>query len=256
MQKQRKHAPLEVAIQDDKCLELHGVGFVVQSPKNCQYASNATMPAKKDADGNWTDFRFCLDFRNINEATVADHYGMHLPEDLFTAVAGSTYFSKIDLRGAFHQILIDEGSQKYTSFFWRNQQFSYTRMAYGLRNAPAFLQRIMDLEIGRAGLREVCTCFIDDLLVHSKTAADHLRDVTGVLDMLAACGLKAHPAKSCFFADKVEYLGHYIGADGLTPHQAKIAAVAGLRVPTNVSELRSVLGFLNYYRCYVPDFLL
>ena len=113
----------------------------------------------------------------------------------------------------------------------------------------------MDLEIGRAGLREVCTCFIDDLLGHAKTAADHLRDVTGVLDMLAACGLKAHPAKSCFFADKVEYLGHYIGADGLTPHQAKIAAVAGLRVPTNVSELRSVLGFLNYYRCYtVPDF--
>ena len=143
MQKPRKHAPLEVGIQDEKCVELHGAGFVVQSPKNCQYASNATMPAKKDADGNWTDFRFCLDYRNINEATVADHYGMHLPEELFAAVAGSSYFSKIDLRGAFHQILVEEESQQYTSFFWRNQQFSYTRMPYVrhaqcLRFPPAY----------------------------------------------------------------------------------------------------------------------
>ena len=254
MQKPRRHAPLEMDIQDTKCVELHDVGFIVASSKNCQYASNATMPAKKDADGNWTDFRFCLDYRNINEATVADHYGMHLPEQLFACVAGSTFFSKIDLRGAFHQILIDEESQQYTSFFWRNQQFNYTRLPYGLKNGPAALQRIMDREIGTAGLRDVCTCFIDDLLVHSKTAEEHLAHVCAVLDMLKACGLKAHPAKSCFFADTVEYLGHYISANGLTPHQAKIAAVAGLRVPTNVSELRSVLGFLNYYRCYVQNF--
>jgi Reverse transcriptase (RNA-dependent DNA polymerase)/RNase H-like domain found in reverse transcriptase len=254
MQKPRKHAPLEMDIQDTKCVELHEAGFIVASSKNCQYASNATMPAKKDADGNWTDFRFCLDYRNINEATVADHYGMHLPEQLFACVAGSTFFSKIDLRGAFHQILIDEDSQQYTSFFWRNQQFNYTRLPYGMRNGPAELQRIMDREIGAAGLRDVCTCFIDDLLVHSQTAEEHLSHVCAVLDMLKACGLRAHPAKSCFFADTVEYLGHYIGANGLTPHQAKIAAVAGLRVPTNVSELRSVLGFLNYYRCYVQNF--
>ena len=72
--------------------------------------------------------------------------------------------------------------------------------------------------------------------------------------MLANVNLRAHPDKSIFGADKLEYLGHNISAAGLTPHEAKVAAIRQLRAPTNVSELRSLLGFINYYRCYVPDF--
>ena len=254
IQRPRQHALLELAIQDEKCVEMFRAGIIRHADIDTQYASNATMPAKKDADGNWTDFRFCIDFRDINEATVCDHYGMHLAEDLFQAVGASCFFSKIDLRGAFHQILLDPASQAASSFYWRNQLFCFTRMPFGLKNASAFCQRVMDLEIGKAGLRDCCVCFVDDLLVHSKTAEEHLQHVGDVLDMLASCGLKAHPAKSLFCCESVEYLGHNISAKGLTPHEAKVAAVKGLRVPTNVSELKSVLGFLNYYRCYVPRF--
>lgn len=254
VQRPRHHSPLELAIQDEKCVEMHKAGIIRHADIDTQYASNATMPAKKDVDGNWTDTRFCIDFRDINEATVADMYAMHLPEDLFQAVGVSCFFSKIDMRSAFHQIALDPASQAATSFWWRNQLFCFTRMPFGLRNASAACQRVMDLEIGKAGLRDNCVCFVDDLLVHSKTAEEHLQHLSAVFDMLASCGLKAHPAKSLFCCESVEYLGHDISAKGLTPHEAKVAAVKGLRVPTNVSELKSVLGFLGYYRCYVRSF--
>ena len=253
-QRQRHHALFEVAIQDQKCVEMMEAGIIRPADIDSQYVSNCTMPAKKDMDGNWTDFRFCIDFRDINSATVADHYGMHLAEDLFQCVGQSTFYSKIDLRGMYHQVLLEKGSQNATCFFWRNQIWCFTRMPFGMKNASAHAQRMMDLEIGKAGLRDNCACFVDDLLVHSNTAEEHLVHVAAVLDMLASCGLKAHPAKSMFACDSVEYLGHNVSAKGLSPHEAKVAAVKGLRVPTNVSELKSVLGFLNYYRCYVPKF--
>jgi hypothetical protein len=72
--------------------------------------------------------------------------------------------------------------------------------------------------------------------------------------MLAGCGLKAHPDKTVLFSSIIEYLGHNISAEGLTPHEAKVAAIRCLRVPTTVPELRSVMGFLNYYRCYIKSF--
>ena len=118
-QKPRNHAPLERAIMDEKCSELEKAGIIVPAPRDCQYASNCTMPAKKDADGNWTDFRFCIDFRDVNAATVADLYGLHLSEHLFEAAGGSAYFSKIDMRAAFHQFKMEEASQPASAFYRR-----------------------------------------------------------------------------------------------------------------------------------------
>ena len=253
-QKQRNHAPLEKGIMDEKCTELYGAHMLGPAPLDCKYASNATMPAKKDADGNWTDFRFCIDFRDINEATVADLYGMHLAADLFQAAGGAKFFSKIDMRAAFHQFEMDEASQAICSFWWRNQLFSFRRLCFGLRNASCWAQRQLDLQIGKANLRGCVVSFVDDLLVYSNTAEEHLEHIRQVFDMLRSCGLKAHPAKTLLACESVEFLGFDIGPNGITPHAAKIAAVKALPVPTNVAELRSVLGFLGYYRVFVPGY--
>jgi len=72
--------------------------------------------------------------------------------------------------------------------------------------------------------------------------------------MLESCGLKAHPDKTVLCSDTVEFLGHNVSEQGLTPSEAKVAAIKALRPPTNVSQLRSVLGFVGYYRCYIPNF--
>ncbi len=250
----RRYSPGELKVTDEKCTELDGAGIIEPAGREAGYASAPTLPGKKDADGNWTDVRFCIDFRNLNKHTVADKYGMHRPDELFRQVSTSRFFSKIDMRSGFLQIPVAEGSRSMTGFWWRNQLWCYRRMPFGLKNASAKFQRVMDCELAAAKLTGCAISFIDDLLIHSQTAEQHVKHVAAVLDMLQKVGLRAHPDKSIFAASVIEYLGHNVSHHGLTPHQAKVSAIRALRAPTNVSELRSVLGFLNYYRCYVPGF--
>ena len=92
---------------------------------------------------------------------------------------------------------------------------------------------------------------MDDILIHRKTADEHLKHFKQVLEMLVGCGLKAYPDKTVICANVVEFLGHNVSKLGLLPSKAKVAAVRNLKPPTNVPELRSVLGFIGYYRCYI-----
>jgi RNase H-like domain found in reverse transcriptase/Reverse transcriptase (RNA-dependent DNA polymerase)/Integrase zinc binding domain/PHD-finger len=252
--RQRRYSALECEIREEKCQELFDNGIIAPAPKDCKYASCPTMPAKKDANGNWTDRRFCIDLRSINKMTVLDKYGMHNPEMLFNIVGTSRIFTKMDLRAGFHQIPIEPGSQSKTAFWWGNALYVYVRMCFGLSNATAAFQRIMDMELASAKLSHCAFAFVDDLLVHSETAEEHLVHVAQVLDCLANCGLRVHPDKSVFGASVVEYLGHNISAHGLSPHSAKTMAIQHFKEPTNVTELKSILGFINYYRCYCPSY--
>ena len=127
-------------------------------------------------------------------------------------------------------------------------------MPFGLRNATAHFQRVMDHEICKAGLQKNCASFVDDILIYTKTADEHLKHFKQVLEMLVGCDLKAHSDKTVICANVVEISGHNVSKLGLLPSKAKVAAVRNLKPPTNVSELRSVLGFLGYYRCYIPNY--
>jgi hypothetical protein len=251
--KPRFHSAAERLVQDAKCKELLAAGIIVGSNPTI-FAACPTMPAKKDADGNWSERRFCIDFRGLNEETVADRYALPLPEEIFQRVGDAKFFTKIDMRAGFHQIPIAEADQHKTAFWWGNQTYHFKRMPFGLVNASAKFQRVMDAELQRAGLSHCATAFIDDVLIWSDTAEQHVEDVSRVLDALAAVGLRAHPEKSIFGAAEVEYLGHNIGSYGMTPHEAKVAAIKALPVPTSASQLLSVLGFINYYRVYCPNF--
>jgi hypothetical protein len=191
----RRYSPHEQDITQKSGGELRDAGFVKPSPPNTHVASCPTLPSKKDLDGNPTDTRFCIDVRLLNSNTVLDKYGLHLPEDLFQRVGRSRFFTKIDLRGAFLQIPLHPDDQYLTSWWWGNQLWCYTRVNYGLTNAPSVCQRIMDSEIAKAGLSEFCACFIDDLLVHSDTEEEHFVHVAAVLDIVVmlAVGPRAHP---------------------------------------------------------------
>ena len=217
-------------------------------------AVNPVVAAKKDPDtGQWTDHRMAQDYRPVNKHTPSDKYGMHRPEDLFQRCEGARVFSKLDLRQGFLQIPIRQGDQAKTAYWVENKLMAYTRMPYGLKNASAKFQRVMDYEIAKAGLDSCAVAFVDDVLIYSATPEEHIKHVAAVLDMLHACGLRAHPDKSIFGADVIEYLGQNLSAEGISPHHAKVAAIMALKPPRNVSELRAYLGFVNYYRCYVPN---
>ncbi|KAJ9528469.1 hypothetical protein QJQ45_020362 [Haematococcus lacustris] len=112
----------------------------------------------------------------------------------------------------------------------------------------------MDRCIADATLTHCCKVYIDDLLIHGTSAEQHLTNVAAALRMLQANGLMAHPDKSLFGADVVEYLEHNVSNHGLSPIAAKVAAVTALPTPTCLHDLRQIMGFINYHRCYVPGY--
>jgi hypothetical protein len=122
--KPRFHSVAEREVQDAKCQELLAAGIIVGSNPTI-YAACPTMPAKKDALGNWTDRRFCIDFRGLNWVTVVDRYALPLPEEIFQRVGNAKFFSKIDMRAGFHQIPISEADQYKTGFWWGNQTYHF-----------------------------------------------------------------------------------------------------------------------------------
>jgi hypothetical protein len=250
----RRQSPLEKSIAHEKNTELHEADIIEPCKANTSNASCQHFPAKKDADGNYTDRRSTVDYRKVNLNTEPDRYRLHRADDLFHQVSDSKFFSKIDLRSGFHQIPIAEEDRAKTAFWWNNQLWQYKRLPMGLCNSPSAFQRVMDHEINSNGLNDCAVCFIDDIIIHSQTAEEHILHVQRVLDMLKGCGLRAHPGKSTFGAAVIEFLGFNVSTGGVTPTSAKVMAIKELKVPTNVTELQSVLGFMGYYRGFVPGY--
>ncbi|GIL61652.1 hypothetical protein Vafri_16049 [Volvox africanus] len=252
-QPQCSHSPLELKIQEEKCTVLRDAGIIVPS-SSTKYAMNVTMPAKKDADGQWTDRRYCCDARPLNAATKPNCYAPPTPEQLFQHIGDAKWLSKMDCRAAFNQIPLAEADQDKTSFWWGGKLWKYTRNLYGLRNTTGQFQMIIDHELHRCKLDHCAMAFIDDILVFSPSGEQHLRDCAAVFACLRQCGLKLHPEKTIIAAEEVEFLGHMVSAQGLRPMDAKIVAILALQPPKTLTELQVLLGLANYYRCYVPKF--
>jgi site-specific DNA-cytosine methylase len=256
----RNFSQAEREISDEKCDDLLASG-VVKEIKHSNYACNVVLAAKRAPDGTWSDKRFCVNFIPINKHTELDRYGSHRAEDLFHKVTSAKYLTALDLRSGFHQIPIAESDRCKAAFWWvsaRNQPpklLAYQRMPFGLKNAPAKFQRVMDSELTASGCAEFAFAYIDDLLIASDSWEEHVIHVDKVLRMLISCDLRIHPDKSVFGTNIVEYLGHnVVGEHGITMNDAKVGAIKVLPNPTNVSELRSILGFLSYYRHFIPGF--
>jgi hypothetical protein len=250
----------EREIIDEKCLELieHGI---VRKIATSLYACNPVLAMKRAPDGTWSDKRFCVNFIPINKHTEPDRYGSHRADYLFERVVGGRFMTALDLRSGFHQIPMHEDSVEKTAFWYVSgrgappQLLGYQRMPFGLRNAPAKFQRVMDGELARAGCTDFAFAYIDDLIIVSDTYEEHIEHVSRVLQALASCNLKIHPDKSVFGTNIVEYLGHnVVGTMGITMNEAKVEAIKTLPDPTNVPELRSILGFLTYYRHFIPGY--
>ena len=253
LQAKRRYSQAEQEVQDEKCNELKDASIIIPSI-SAHYALNTTMPGKKDADGNWTDRRFCVDARPLNENTVPDPYMPPLPEDLFNRIGACAWLTKLDLRAAFHQIKLRPQDQAKTSFWWGNEKWQYVRMFYGMRNATAWFQKTMDFHCQQAGLTSFCLVFVDDCLVYSPTPEAHAEHLEKVFSMLQRITLRVHPDKTIVAADVVEFLGHMVSAHGMTPTEARVASMQALQPPRSATECRSLYGLFNFYRCYVEGF--
>ncbi|KAL4020667.1 hypothetical protein IC575_019448 [Cucumis melo] len=197
--------------------------------------------------------RLCIDYRELNKVTVKNRYPLPRIDDLFDQLQGATVFSKIDLRSGYHQLRIRDGDIPKTAFRSRYGHYEFVVMSFGLTNAPAVFMDLM-IRVFKDFLDSFVIVFINDILIYSKTEAEHEEHLHQVLETLRANKLYAKFSKCEFWLRKVTFLGHVVSIEGVSVDPAKIEAVTNWPRPSTVSEIRSFLGLAGYYRRFVEDF--
>ncbi|CAI7855641.1 unnamed protein product [Closterium sp. NIES-53] len=194
----------------------------------------------------------CGDYRDLNKLMLPYRYPMPTPKEIFDKLQGASVFSTLDLRQGFNQIRIASADMRKTAFHGPDGLYEWLFMPFGLKNSSESFQRAMD-QVLRA-LQHCTVCYIDDVVVFSASAEQHVVDVKRVLEAMRAAGLTCHPKKCVFGSLTVQYLGFEVCGGQMTIQQAKVAVLDKLAVPENRTTLRAILGFLNYYRKFVPNF--
>ena len=213
------------------------------------YSSPIVCVRKKNGQ-----MRLCIDYRALNAKTIPDSQPIPRIQDILDALGGSQWFSTLDMSKAYHQGYIDEESRHLTAFVTPWTIYEWNRIPFGLRNAPPAFQRFMNRALGDYK-GKLCEPYLDDVLCHSVSFHQHLEDLEKVLMRLKEHGVKLRAEKCEFAKMEVRYLGRLISGNGYRPDPQDTQALEKFRTPpANIGELRSLLGFLGYFCCYVKDF--
>jgi hypothetical protein len=220
----------------------------VIEPAQSPWASNLVLVKKKDGT-----LRCCVDYRQLNSVTRKDAYPLPRTDMCLDAMSGAKWFTTLDLRSSYHQVQLDPRDADKTAFICREGSFRFLTMPFGLCNAGATFQRLMDVIM--MGLNfEVCLVYLDDIVVFSADLDQHLVRLRQVLERLKNAGLKLKPSKCEVMRRSVEFLGHIVSEAGIGPHPKKISDVLDWPVPVCLRELRAFLGLCGYYRRFVKGF--
>jgi len=221
-------------------------GFIVPSTS----PAGAPILFVKKKDGT---LRMCVDYRGLNKVTIKNRYPLPLINDLLDKMEGATIFSKIDLRAAYNLVQVRSGDEWKTAFRTKRGLFEYRVMPFGLCNAPAVFQGMMD-EIFRATNEKFTTGILDDIGIYSTSRELHVAHIRTVLQLLQDNKLYAKLSECEWFKESIELLGHIVGKNGISMCGDKVKAVLDWPTPTNVKELQSFLGLANYYRRFISQF--
>jgi hypothetical protein len=250
-----RHSQLERQEVEQQITFLLEKGLI--RPSSSPYGAPVLFVRKKDGA-----LRMCIDYRGLNKITVKNKYPLPRIDDLLDRLQGAKFFSSLDLCSAYHQVRLVDSDVPKTALRCHMGSFEYLVCPFGLSNAPGHFQTVMSTVLGgatdcsvgpgkREYLRDFVVAYLDDILIYSKTAADHLRHLRTVLERLRKHRFYAKLKKCEFNKPAVKFLGHIVSAHGVQPDPQKIKAVLSWPVPTDVTALRSFLGLANYFRKFV-----
>jgi hypothetical protein len=234
---------VELKKQIDELLEK---GYI--RPNTSPWAASVLFMEKKDGTK-----RMCIDYRALNEVTIKNKYPLPRIEDPFDQLRGASVFLKIDLRSGYHQLRIRPSDILKTAFITMYGLYEFTVMSFGLMNAPAFFMYLMN-SVFMDYLHKFVVVFIDDILIYSQNEQEHEEHLMKVLQRLRDCQLYAKLSKFEFWISKVLFLGHIINRDGLALNPKKVAAILDWKAPRDVRGIKSFIGMVGYYRCFIEGF--
>lgn len=210
------------------------------------------VPKKIDSSGK-QKWRMVIDYRRLNDITVDDKYPLPNINDLFDMLGDSMYFTTLDLASGYHQLEVEEEDRAKTAFSTPSGHYEFNRMPFGLKTAPATFQRAMDNVLrGLQGIH--CLVYLDDVIIFSKSLQEHAEKLRAVFERFRETNLKVQLDKSHFLRKEVLYLGHTITEKGLKPNTDKIDAILKYPIPQTITEIKSFLGLVGYYRKFIKDF--
>lgn len=216
------------------------------------WAAPVLLVPKPTVDGV-AKFRFCVDYRSLNQVTRKEVFALPRIDDCIDGLGGSMWLSTLDMASGYFQVPMEESSKEKTAFITYDGQYQFTKMSFGLVNAPSTYQRMMQAVL--AGLQWKCLqVYLDDIIIASATFQEHLTDLTATLSRLENSGLKLKASKCEFCCSEVKYLGHLITREGVKANPEKIEKVKNWVTPTSSAELEAFVGLAGYYRKLIKDF--
>uniref|UniRef100_A0A671UEB7 Gypsy retrotransposon integrase-like protein 1 n=1 Tax=Sparus aurata TaxID=8175 RepID=A0A671UEB7_SPAAU len=218
----------------------------IAEPSSSSWSSPCLLADKSDGSD-----RFCTDFRKVNGVTKPDCYPLPRVEDCVDHVGNATYVTKLDLLKGYWQVPLTPRAREISAFVTPGAFLQYTVMPFGVRNAPATFQRLVNIVLsGLSG----CEAYLDDIVIYSNSWHEHIRQLKAVFTRLCDANLTLNLAKCEFGRATVEYLGKVVGQGQVKPVNSKIEAIRSFPAPGSRRELRRFLGMAGYYRCFCNNF--
>lgn len=243
-----KCSPADQELVEQHIKELLAQGLI--KPSTSPYSFPIVLVDKKD-DGKKS--RFCVNYIKLNDVTILECFPMPKIDDIKDSFLDATIFSTIDLASGFHHIVVNEEDQAKTAFSTMNGHYEWTRMPFGLKNAPIIFQRVISNLLQKYGLNKFAIGYIDDIIIFSKSRKEHLEHLAQLMEMVEKEDIRLKKKKCQFGKKSVTYLGYQIEKNTVSPLHSNTMAIQKVTPPEDVKALRSFLGQVNFYHKFVPN---
>ena len=205
-----RRSPLAARDAEDQLLDEMLLAGVVE-PSQSPWSSPVCLVKREDGA-----YRFCVDYRRLNAVTKRDSFPVPNIQDAFDSLKGARYFMQMDLLSSYFQVSMTDRAKERSAFCTRRGLYQFTRMSFGLCNAPATFCRLMH-QVLRDYLWQICLFYVDDIILFASTQRELLQRFNLILNRLRDVGLKVKPSKCSLFKTQVAFLGHLVSEHGIDP---------------------------------------